>query len=62
MHTYKRNARVRLCPGVTCVTPDKWLIHNRLHELYETKLPFVLRIEFVRSKLPIFPHVCLFGR
>ena len=31
---------------------------SRLHELHESKIPFVSRIEFIRSKLSnYFPHV-----
>ena len=29
----------------------KRLVHSRLHELHEFKLPFVSRIEFIRSEL-----------
>ena len=32
----------------------KRLVLNRLHELPESKLPFVFRIEFIRSKLSNF--------
>ena len=32
----------------------KWLVPSRLHELHESKLLFVSRIEFIRSKLSNF--------
>ena len=32
----------------------KRLVPSRLHELHESKFPFVSRIEFIRSKLSIF--------
>ena len=32
----------------------KRLVASRLHELHESKFPFVSRIEFIRSKLPDF--------
>ena len=32
----------------------EWLVPSRLHELHESKFPFVSRIEFIRSKLSDF--------
>ena len=42
----------------THVNTGKRLGTNRLHELHESKFPFVTRLELIRSKLSIFsPHV-----
>ena len=40
----------------------KRLVISRLHEFHESKFPFVSRIEFIRSKLPIFFCSCIRGR
>ena len=37
----------------------KRLVSSRLHELHKSNIPFVSRIEFIRSKLSNFSaHVC----
>ena len=41
-------------PAVYPCNSCKWLVPSRLHELHESKFPFVSRIEFIRSKLSNF--------
>ena len=39
----------------------KWLEPSRLHELHKSKLLFVLRIEYIRSKIFQFSYSCIRG-
>ena len=40
--------------GLFPAVPSKRLVPSRLHKFYESKFPFVSRIEFIRSKLSNF--------
>ena len=45
-----RETNGKFCPCKSC----KRLVPSRLHELYQSKFPFVSRIEFIRLKLSNF--------